>query len=171
MRRAGACLIALMTVTGFATAAEATPITVNAGDSLTFNFDATGLTPAPPYTAGILSTGLSQASLDAGDVALYTLWADLNGTGALLDTSPAALALQNLVFHPSTLDGVFSVTLNMTAGSMIVDPSAVFSSAAGSLTVLPQQPPAVAEPATLTLLGLGVVGAGARRWRQRNELA
>ena len=70
MRRAGACLIALMTVLRFATVAEATPITVNAGESLTFNFDATGLTPAPPYTAGILSTGLSEASLDAGDVAL-----------------------------------------------------------------------------------------------------
>ena len=42
-----------------ASRAQAAPITVSAGDFLTFNFDLSGETPAPPYALAGMTTNAS----------------------------------------------------------------------------------------------------------------
>src|SRR6185436_11536661 len=107
------------------TRADAAPIVVNAGDTLTFNFDfvASGAVPPPPYTFGEFDTGLVLSTLDGGDAGVWTGFDQLNGGGAvvfgpfngvnLLSTSNVALG-----------DGLFSFVLTVTSGSITIDPFA-----------------------------------------------
>jgi hypothetical protein len=150
--------------------AQAVPITVSAGDFVTFNFDLTGATPPPPYVlAGVSTntTGLDFEPCDVGqcellDIGVWTFWTDLNGTG---DVFASAQANLGGLFHTEMRDGVFSATLQMTEGAITVDPVACGVSATGARTSgCPEGPlPSAPEPATLALLAVAGVGAYFRR--------
>ena len=151
--------------------AQAAPITVSAGDFLTFNFDLSGEIPPPPYVlAGVFLNreGLDFEPCDSGpcdllDIGVWNFWTELNGTGELFVTHDLSLGGQ---FHVKMRDGVFSATLQVTQGEITVDPVACGIAADGARTpgcgAGPLPPPAP-EPATVSLLAIGAAVALARR--------
>ncbi|HEV8393096.1 MAG TPA: PEP-CTERM sorting domain-containing protein [Vicinamibacterales bacterium] len=159
----------------FASRADAAPITVSAGDFLTFNFDLSGETPAPPYLrAGV---NLNRSGLDFEpppcdvceplDVAVWKFWTELDGNGTLFLVHNATLASAWNFLEMQ--DGVFSATLQMFEGSIVVDPIACGIAADESRTsgCSPFEPPQVPEPATVGLLAIGAGTLVARRRRTR----
>jgi hypothetical protein len=163
---------------GVSAPALAAPIVVTAVDTVTFNFDfvAAGVVPAPPYPDGLIIDFQSTVT-DAGDQGTWTVYTGLNGTGTVM-VGPLGLSL-DLAFFPVTFtdmsDGIFSVVLSVTAGSITVDPFAYglggptgTANVTGNVFPLQQAPSAVPEPATLTLLAGGLAAAAALR-RRRNR--
>ena len=157
----------------FASPAHAAPIVVSAGDFLTFNFDLSGATPAPPYA--IASANLNASGFDFQsppcdicallDIGVWNFWTELNGTGNLFFTHDLSLGA---LFHEEMKDGVFSATVQVTEGAITVDPVACGITADGSRTPgCPPAPPPVPEPATVWLLTLGGAALLARRDRAR----
>ena len=153
--------------------AHAAPITVFPGDFLTFNFDLTGETPAPPYTLASMMTHVSGLDFapppcsgpgglcELLDIAVWSLWTELNGTGTLFASGAANLEAQ---YHTEMTDGVFSATLQMTAGSITVNPVAcgIARIPDGERTpdCIPAPPPPPApEPAAISLLVSAAVAA------------
>jgi hypothetical protein len=151
-----------------ASASESAPITVSAGDFVTFNLDLSGATPAPPYDRALLS--LARTGLDIpGDVGEWLFWTELNGTGSVFALGDATLgALANFV---ELNDGVVSATLRMTSGAITVEPCLLGIPAEGRRAstggecdrFLEPPPPPAPEPVTVTLLGVGIALALVRR--------
>lgn len=159
----------------FASPAQAAPITVSAGDFVTFNFDLSGEMPPPPYV--LASVLLNTSGLDfepppcsgpGGECALldigeWKFWTELDGTGSLFFVYDLSLGA---LFRPEMLDGVFSATLQVFEGSITVDdPVACGIAADGARTPgCPAAPPPPApEPATVSLLAIGAAFALVRR--------
>jgi len=105
------CALAVVVLAGV-TRAEASPIVVNAGDTLTFNFDfvASGAVPAPPYVAAEFDTGLVVSTLDGGDAGSWTGFDLLNGGGAVV-FGPFGGVNLTTTSNPALGDGVFSFVL------------------------------------------------------------
>ena len=161
-------------ITGTAAAAPVTAITLSAGDSATFNFDFVngGVTPAPPYAEIILSG--SYMDLDSGDSGTLQFWSDLDASGTpfLTVNDPGLLPGLNFPNIPFTNDGIFSMTIAITAGSLtLFDPAATGFDAegTGTLVLFGEQAQQVPEPATMMLLGLGVASVTMGRRRRRHS--
>lgn len=169
----GRILAVLVVVVLAASHAQAAPITVSAGDTLVFNFDLTGASPAPPYSSLSLRTGLDPNSVDGSDSGTWFLFADLDATGDVLTAATALLF--GIVEEggppapgvPTTLDGIFSAKLVLTSGSLVIDPCAAGTIVTGAETscVAPASVTAVPEPMTVSLMGAGL--AGMLAWRRR----
>lgn len=121
-------LAGLMLAGPWAASALAGPLTVPAGHSATFNFElrATRELPVPPYSGITFMSGVDAAALSVPGTpvrALWQLWSAPDGTGTLLAQADEQLQLHDL-FDAAVRQGVFSVRLTVTHGSLTVDPRA-----------------------------------------------
>jgi hypothetical protein len=155
--------------------ANAGPVVVNAGETVIFDFDfiAAGISPAPPYGTLDFRTGTDTSTIDPSDSGFWAFFSDRGGVGplftAVLNTSGAGFG-----GGPGGVvadDGIFSVSLTMTGGSITVDPYARginwLPSNLGELfftaNVFPSRPSQVPEPNSLVLAGLAFVLLGLSR--------
>ena len=144
-------------------------VTLHAGDSVIYNFDFTGQSPAPPY-ALYMDSNFLFGDTHGGDMASFQLFGGLNGSGGLVATVPSQqLPLFSLGINDSDaalLDGVYSIRLIADQGQFdILEVSARAFSAPMTPVAEIAATLAVPEPASLALFGTMVAAAALRRRR------
>jgi hypothetical protein len=119
-----------------------------------------------PYDVVTFVTGLVAGSFDpATDAGTWQGYTELNGAGALWTTASLNLSgFGNLT--AGVTDRIFSMVLSVTAGSIIVDPSANGNVGLLNTGRIDPLPPSIAEPSTVALLVLGIAGIVLLRRKQ-----
>ena len=156
IRKFFSVLVATFFASGVATAA---PITVDAGESSILVFDASALMP---YSAVAISYSLASAG---GATYTMNFFTNSDGTGAAVGNAAGAAGGSggfNLMNNTGVFDGDFSAVVSAFGSPVTFTITATIGAAVIEPTVLSQVP----EPATLTLLGLGMLGIAALRKRR-----
>lgn len=149
----------------------AAPITISSGESYTFNFDfqAAGLNPAPPYLSVVFNANVPAGDCCAGDVGTFAVFGDLNGADPLGTYNLESNTILRSLFFPNVIsDGIFSVRLSMTSGSVTVNPLAygVARTANTRSVFWDESVRSVPEPSALLLVGFGLAGLCLSRRRK-----
>jgi len=106
--------------------AQAGPVTVQSGQTMLFNVDMTGLTPAPPFSQMTLDFNVDQAGSGADAVAAVTFFGELDAGGfssglnivPVLDFDTFAFTLGGTLLN----DGLYSFTVSASGGALSFDP-------------------------------------------------
>ncbi len=153
--------------------ANASPITLNVGDVSIFNwnFATRGVSPTPYPAIGIL---VQPGSVGGGDTFSTALLSGLDATGSKVS---GTLNFDTVATNnPELTDGIFSLQIAVTAGSITVDPVAfVLSRVAVQLSpisgpVAPLSPTPVPKPASLALLGSGIAGVAVLCRKRKQQI-
>jgi hypothetical protein len=156
-------LAAFLAIVSVPREVNAAPITLTAGQSMIFNFDLSGATPAPPFQFIDVFTQISFSGSLAFEINAF---AGFNATGGALGV--VTHSLPHSARFGADSEGLFSVFFSVSSGTMSIDPIARGIDFSGVAT--PNVAP-IPEPASLLLLGSGLLTVGARRWKQRASRA
>lgn len=158
-------LLSLLVLVVYAAEADAVPITVSAGETVTYNvnFPAAGAAPAPPYDTVLFGAQISD--FDPNSTGLWRIFGELDGNGPNVFnlTSPflQAVGFSPIVGRAPVLDGIFSARLTVDTGFVTIDPVAfgfLNGVSTGPVSAELVRPVPIAEPNTAALLSLGLIG-------------
>lgn len=140
-------------------------LTLQAGETVIFDFDFTGQSPPPPYTHSVTFVIDGSGSNIDG-----TLFGDLGATGNVIVPLPGFGSYTFPVEFSDIVDGVFSMSITAFEGPSDIEIYA-FGTTSGDLRT-PRldgvvHTAVVSEPVSLALIGSGLLMAAAFRRRLR----